>query len=95
MLIATLKYTRPLEEVDACLPKHVAYLKPFFETGKLLVAGRMTNGIAGIIIAHQITREEFETILKNDPYQEAKVAAYEIVEFNPRLVNPHFLPLLG
>jgi uncharacterized protein YciI len=34
MLIAILKYTRPLEEVDALLPKHREYLQKLFDQQK-------------------------------------------------------------
>lgn len=87
MLIAILKYIRPLEEVDALLQKHREYLQKLFDQKKLLVCGRLKPRIGGVIIAKNISRSEFEKILQADPFQ--KVSCYEIIEFVPSLYDSH------
>ncbi len=85
MLIAILKYIRPLAEVDALLPAHGEYLKRLLDDGVLLVCGRLIPRTGGVIIAKNITREEFDRSLKSDPL--SKVYEYQIVEFTPFLYN--------
>lgn len=85
MLIAILKYTRPLEEIDALLPKHKEYLQRLFDQKKLLVCGRLQPRTGGIIIAKGISRNDFEKILQTDPF--AQVSHYEIIEFIPSLYD--------
>ena len=52
-------------------------------SGKFIAVGRQNPAIGGVIIAHNITRKEFETILINDPYYTNKLAEHTIVEFTP------------
>ena len=40
MFIITLTYLRPLEELDALMPKHVAWLKKHYKSGLFLASGR-------------------------------------------------------
>ena len=85
MLIAILKYTIPLDEVDALLSKHREYLQTLLDNHKLLVCGRLQPRTGGVIIPKNITRAEFEKILKADPF--AKVSEYQILEFLPTLYD--------
>ena len=81
MLIAILNYIRPLSEVDAILPAHREFLKQLLQEGKLLIAGRQNPRIGGVMIAKNVTRDEFEALLKKDPL--SKVYEYQIIELIP------------
>ena len=81
MLIAILKYTKPLPEIDALLPKHREYLQKLFDQHKLLVCGKLHPRTGGIIIARDVSRGDFEKILQNDPF--SKVSEHTIIEFIP------------
>jgi uncharacterized protein YciI len=83
MLIAVLKYTKPLNEVDALLPKHREYLQILLNQHRLLISGKLQPRTGGVIIAKNITRAAFEKILKADLF--AKVSEYQIIEFLPTL----------
>lgn len=85
MLIAILKYIKPLNEIDALLPKHREYLQTLLNQHKLLVSGKLQPRTGGIIIAKDITRAEFEKILKADPF--VKVSEYQVIEFLPTLYD--------
>lgn len=85
MLIAILRYTKPLEEIDELLPKHREYLQGLFDQKKLLVCGRLEPRTGGIIIAKGISRNDFEKILQVDPF--AQVSRCEIIEFIPSLYD--------
>src|SRR3990167_5965603 len=78
VFIAILKYTKPIDQVDALIPKHRAYLTKMFAKDKLLICGRLNPRTGGVIISKNIPRTEFETILKKDPF--AKVSEYTIIE---------------
>ena len=93
MLIAILKYIRPLPEVDAMLSEHRQYLQKLFDQNKLLVCGRLNPRTGGIIIAKNIPRKEFEKILQNDPF--VKVSEHTIIEFTPRLYDDCLKEMLG
>ena len=93
MLIAILKYTKPLEEVDATLPKHRQYLQKLFDQKKLLVCGRLNPRTGGVIIAKDISRAEFEKILKTDPF--TKVSEHTIIEFTPSLYDDCLKEMMG
>jgi uncharacterized protein YciI len=90
MLIALSRYTTTLEKVDEHRDAHIHYLKNLITANKLLAAGRQTQPVGAVIIAGNITLDEFENILANDPYCKANVAEYNIVEFNPVLCDESF-----
>lgn len=81
LIIAILKYTKPLEEVDLIVPVHREYLKKLLAEDKLLVAGRLHPRTGGVIMAKNVSREEFEKILHRDPI--TKVSEFTIIEFIP------------
>lgn len=83
MLIAISKYTQSLAEVDIHRAAHQQYLATLFAEKKLLVSGRQTPPIGGVIIANTNCLEEFKAILANDPFVKAGVTEYTITEFIP------------
>lgn len=85
ILIAILKYTKSLEEIDALLPKHRDYLAKLLNQKKLLICGRLHPRTGGVIIAKNISRQEFEKILADDPF--SSVSAHQIFEFAPSLYD--------
>jgi uncharacterized protein YciI len=93
MFIAVLKYTRPIDEIESLLPKHREYLERLFRENKLLICGRLNPRTGGIIITKNISREEFEEILKNDPF--VKVSEFQIIEFLPTLYDDCLKKLIG
>lgn len=86
LLIAILKYTKPLSEVDKLLPPHRKYLEQLLQEGKLLIAGRIHPRTGGVIIVKNLSRSEFESILQNDPLSE--VCEFQITEFSPTFHDP-------
>lgn len=93
ILIAILKYTKPLTEVDALIQEHRQYLQKLFDKKKLLVCGKLNPRTGGVIIGKNISREEFEKILKNDPF--TKVSEHTIVEFIPSLYDDCLKEIMG
>ncbi|MDM0014957.1 YciI family protein [Variovorax sp. J22P168] len=85
MFIVTLSYLRPLEELDALMPEHVAWLKKHYKSGLFIASGRQVPRKGGVILARSGDRKALETLLKQDPFIESDCASAEIVEFTPSM----------
>ena len=87
MLIAISNYLKPLIEVDVYRDAHRHYLKALQASGKLIISGRQNPPVGGVIIAKMRSLDEFKQILREDPFFKAKVAEYNIIEFDPTLFD--------
>ena len=81
MFVLLLSYTRPLEEVDALMREHVAWLSRQYEAGRFVVSGRQVPRTGGVIVARGDDREEIENIAASDPFVTGGVATCEIIHF--------------
>lgn len=93
MYIVSLSYTRPVEEVEALLEGHVAWLDRYFASGEFLFAGRKDPRTGGVIIAKDIDREALDKIVAEDPF--VAVAKYEITKVNVTRANDALQALVG
>jgi uncharacterized protein YciI len=53
MLVVLLSYIRPIEEVDAFMREHVAWLNEHYDAGRFVVAGRRVPRTGGVIVARR------------------------------------------
>jgi uncharacterized protein YciI len=90
MFIILINYTKPIEEVNAVVADHRAYLDTQYEAGKLICSGRQSTMTGGVLISHVKTKEEADEIIKNDPYNLKGVAEYEVIEFTLGKFHPDF-----
>lgn len=81
MFVVELSYEVELERIDAAMAAHVAFLKKYYAAGNFLVSGRKVPRDGGIILAVAGSREELETIMKQDPFVQRGLAAFRITEF--------------
>jgi uncharacterized protein YciI len=81
MFVLLLTYTRPVDEVDALMRDHMAWLNAQYEAGRFLVSGRRVPRTGGVIVAHGEDRAEIEAIAAQDPFVTGGVAEVEIIEF--------------
>jgi uncharacterized protein YciI len=88
MFIVTLTYIRPLEELDALMAQHVAWLKVHYESGLFIASGRQVPRKGGVILARSGDREALEHILAEDPFAKAGCARADVVEFTPSMTAP-------
>lgn len=93
MLVAISTYLKPLSEVDVYVTQHRSYLQKLINEGKLLMGGRQNPPTGGILIA-VTTKEELQTLLKEDPFMKAGAAEYTILEFNLTLCDSQLRALL-
>ena len=81
MFIIKITYLAELAEIDKYVQAHRDFLDMHYQTGQFLASGPMTPRTGGIIVALGSNKERVEEIFKDDPYQKAGVASYEVIEF--------------
>jgi uncharacterized protein YciI len=88
MFIATLSYVRPLDEVDALIPDHLQFLDRHYATGLFIASGRLVPRTGGVILIAGHDRQAVMALLEQDPFHQAGVATYALVEFAPTKMQP-------
>lgn len=94
MFIANLTYIRPLEEVDALIPAHIAFLDEHYASGTFIASGRKVPRTGGVILIAGSERRAVIDILDKDPFKKAGVAEYELLEFIPTKMQAAFENLI-
>lgn len=93
LCLILLEYVAPLDEVDAQMKAHVAWLEEGFAAGVFVVAGRQHPRTGGVILARG-KRAEAEALAASDPFVVAGVAEARVVAFNASFADPGFAALL-
>ena len=88
MFIFTLSYIRPLEELDAWMDGHMAWLRKHYQSGLFLASGRQVPRKGGVIFARSGERAALEAVLARDPFVQNGVATTEVIEFVPSMTAP-------
>ena len=81
MFVIELVYKADLKEIDAHMTAHVRFLKKYYADGTFLASGRKIPREGGIILAVGKSRDEIETIIREDPFLARGLADVRIVEF--------------
>jgi uncharacterized protein YciI len=81
MFVVLLTYVKPLDEVDALMRDHMAWIDEQYTAGRFLVSGRREPRTGGVIVAHGDDRPELEALVATDPFVTGGVATAEIVQF--------------
>jgi uncharacterized protein YciI len=81
MFVIELIYKVPLEEIDARMRAHMAFLKKHYAAGNFVISGRKVPRDGGIILAVGKTRGEIEAIVQEDPFCKHGLADFRIIEF--------------
>ena len=81
MFIIELTYKAPLEQVDAQMKPHVAFLNKHYASGHFVVSGRKIPRDGGIILVVGNSREEIEAIAEQDPFCKHGLADFRVIEF--------------
>ena len=88
MFVVTLTYVRPLEEIDALMPKHVAWLRRQYTDGLFIASGRQKPRVGGVILATSESRAQLEATMKSDPFIKEGLATFTLCEFVPSKTAP-------
>jgi uncharacterized protein YciI len=81
VFVIELTYKAPLEQIDAHMAPHVAFLKKYYADGTFLVSGRKVPRDGGIILAVAESRERLQAIVEEDPFHRHGLADFRIIEF--------------
>ena len=81
MFVIELIYKADLEDIDAHMRAHMAFLKTHYTAGTFLLSGRKLPRDGGIILAHGKSKDEIEAIMKGDPFCKSGLAEFRVIEF--------------
>jgi len=81
MFVIELTYKAELNEIDAHMKAHVAFLNKHYAAGTFLISGRKIPRDGGIILAVGKTKPELESILADDPFKKHGLAEFRVIEF--------------
>ena len=95
MFIINLNYIVPLDELDLHMTAHVKFLQKYYKQNIFIASGRKVPRTGGIILAVAKSKEEIESIIKEDPFHKLKLAEFSIIEFLTSQSHPDFKKLLG
>lgn len=91
--VVTLSYVAPIEDVDAQMAAHVAWLEAGFDQGLLLLAGRQVPRVGGVLLCRG-RRAEVEAFAATDPFVISSVATASITEIAASFAANALAPLL-
>ena len=81
MFVVELIYKADLEEIDARMRAHMAFLNKQYAAGRFLISGRKVPRDGGIILALGKNRDEIEAIMREDPFCKHGLAEARVIEF--------------
>ena len=79
MIIISLTYVRPLEDVEKHFDGHIAWLNRYYDSGDFIASGRKVPRTGGIIMARG-PLERVAEICREDPFVSEGVATFELIE---------------
>lgn len=94
MFIIQLKFSTNKANASQFMEGHNAWLKDGFTKGTFLLAGTLQPKLGGAILAHNVTLEQIQAIVKEDPFVTEGVVTPEIIEITPSKVAPQLEFLL-
>ena len=86
MFLLMARYTKPIEEVDALLEEHKAWIGR--NGDKILLTAREEPLIGGLILARAGSVDEIWDMIREDPFHVAGVSEYEVRQYNPVRAAP-------
>jgi uncharacterized protein YciI len=87
LFVIDLRYLVSLEQIDAEISRHAAFLDKFYKSGHILMSGRQVPRTGGIIIAKGKNRNAVLNMMKEDPLVRKKMASIDVIEFSASRVE--------
>ena len=87
MFIILLKFAANKANAGQFMDGHKAWIKQGFVDGVFLMAGSLQPNQGGAVMAHNVSREELETRVNQDPFVAENVVSAEILEITPNMVD--------
>ena len=88
MFIVTLTYLKPVEEIDALMHDHVAWLQKGYAEGLFIASGRRVPRTGGVILARSGDEQALHARLAQDPFVIHGAARADVVEFTASMTAP-------
>jgi len=90
LFLINLTYIAPLEEVDRFIDAHCDMLDDLYRKKAIVFSGRKNPRTGGVMLLNVATRAAAEELIHADPFYQAKVAQYDIIDFTPTQYDPAF-----
>lgn len=87
MYIVSLEYKVELEKVDQFLAEHKLYLVQQYENGNFLFSGRKEPRTGGVIAVRDMSANDLQNILEQDPFFKADLIDYSITKMSPSMAQ--------
>ncbi len=84
MFIVFLKFSENKAKAGEFMDGHNAWIKQGFDDGIFLLVGSIEPGLGGSVIAHNISAEELQARVNEDPFVKENIVGAEIVEISPK-----------
>jgi uncharacterized protein YciI len=81
VFVIELVYKADLKDIDAQMRAHMSFLKKHYADGRFLISGRKIPRDGGIILALGKSRDEIESIMREDPFCRHGLAEFRVIEF--------------
>lgn len=81
MIIVSISYVVPVEEVEKHFDAHITWLQQQYEAGVFVASGRKVPRSGGVILAKG-TPDAVRDVCEQDPFIIAGVAKFELTEVN-------------
>ncbi len=95
MFIVLLKFSGNKAQAGQFMDGHKAWLKRGFDDGVFLLAGSLKPQGGGGIMAHNISRQDLQARVDDDPFVAHNIVTPELIEFEPTLRQPSLEGLFG
>jgi uncharacterized protein YciI len=81
VFIIELVYKADLKQIDAQMRAHMRFVNTHYTSGHFIVSGRKVPRDGGIIVAVGSSRQEIESIARQDPFVVNGLAEVRVTEF--------------
>ena len=88
MFIVTLTNLKPVEDIDALMPGHIAWLDKGYADGLFIASGRRVPRTGGVILARSGDAAALSDYLAHDPFAIHGAARFDVVEFAATKTSP-------
>ncbi|MEM8686733.1 MAG: hypothetical protein AAGF81_05370 [Pseudomonadota bacterium] len=95
MFVILLKFSENKAEAGTHMDGHNQWLKRGFDDDVFLLAGSITPGLGGAILAHNATSEALQARVSEDPFVAENVVSADILQIAPAKADPRLKFLLS
>lgn len=95
MYVVFLKFADNRDRAGRFMDDHKAWLQRGFDDGVFLLAGSITGGLGGGILAHGTSRDDLEARVAEDPFVIENVVTPEVHEIAASRADDRLAFMLG